>query len=358
MRGLRRLALATVPSSARRFTTAAPALVFSSHPLHADACNLLRAAGLELDAPLHAAETPLPRHEVQRRASRASGFIAFMPDCVTDSFVAACPHLRVVSGVLRGPDNFDVLALTARGVHFTLCANLLTAPTAELAVGLAIALARRLREGDARVRGGGFAGWRAELFGRSLHGAEVGVIGLGAVGRQVAALVRAFGASRVSYADAASESSDPFFQRLPDAAAVVASSDFIFPLTPLSSATRHIINSAVLARARPHAMLVNVGRGGCVDEDAVACALAEGRLAGYAADVFELEDWLIEDRRRSIPSALLADGERTLFTPHLGSAVVDVRRSMDCFAAESVVDVLVRGVPPRGAVNADLVTRS
>ena len=102
---------------------------------------------------------------------------------------------------------------------------------------------------------------------------------------------------------------------------------------------------------RPGAILINVGRGGCVDEAAVAAALADGRLGGYAADVFELEDWAVADRRRDIPPALLAERARTLFAPLLGSAVADVRRAIELEAAENLIDVLVRGVRPRGAVN-------
>jgi phosphonate dehydrogenase len=101
---------------------------------------------------------------------------------------------------------------------------------------------------------------------------------------------------------------------------------------------------------RAGATIVNLARGSLVDEDAVAAALAEGRLGGYAADVFAFEDWARADRPRAIPPALLAQRDRTLFTPHLGSAVADVRRAIEAAAAHAVLDAL-RGATPAGAVN-------
>lgn len=322
-------------------------------PLLPRAAAILSDAGLEVVA--HDALEPLPAAEVRARVSRAAALLAFMPDAADGALAAASPHLRIVAGALAGADNFDVRALEAAGVWFTRVPDRLTAPTAELAVGLAVALARNFRAGDARVRFGDFAGWRPDLYGRSLAGADVGVLGLGKVGRAVAELALAFGAARVTFCDpdaaAAAWGAARGLARAPDAGALVAASDFIFPLTPLTPATRHLVGAAALARARPGALLVNAGRGGCVDEAAVARALAAGTLGGYAADVFELEDWALADRPRVIDAVLLAH-PNTIFTPHLGSAVRSVRAEIEAEAAENVVDVLVRGVRPRGAVNA------
>lgn len=349
--------------------------VFITHPIHADARAILAAANLEADV-VDAASAPLPLATIRERAARAAALIAFMPDTVDAAFLDACPLLRIVSGALRGGDNFDIAAMSKRGIYFSRCGDLLTAPTAELAVSLATSLARHVAEGDARVRSGSFAGWRPELFGAGLDGATVGIIGLGAVGRALAERLRGFGVARFVWCDedagaaawaaAAAEAwacpagrapgarPPPAFERVADARAVLRAADYAFPLTPLMPATRHLVDAAALAGAKRGAFLINVGRGGCVDEGAVADALASGALAGYAADVFELEDWALADRRRDIPAALLADSARTLFTPHLGSAVVSVRREIDMTACENVVDVLVRGVAPRGAVNAPL----
>ena len=118
---------------------------------------------------------------------------------------------------------------------------------------------------------------------------------------------------------------------------------------PLTGETRHLLGAEALATMRPGAFLVNVGRGSVVDEDAVADALTSGRLGGYAADVFAMEDWALPDRPRRIPPRLLAC-PRTLFTPHLGSAVDAVRRQMSLEAARQVRQVL-RGQRPDHAVN-------
>jgi len=343
-------------SAAARFVrrpgvSAAASRVVVTAPLLPRAAAILAAA--DLDVVAHDALEPLAPAEVRARVARAAALLAFMPDAADGALAAAAPHLRIVAGALAGGDNFDRAALADAGVWFSLVPDRLTAPTAELAVGLAVALARNFRAGDARVRGGAFAGWRAELYGRGLAGADVGVLGLGKVGRAVADLARAFGA-RVAFCDpdaaAAAWGAARGLVRAPDAGALVAGADVIFPLTPLTAATRHLVGAAALARARPGAILVNAGRGGCVDEAAVARALAGGALGGYAADVFELEDWALADRPRAIPPALLAH-PNTLFTPHLGSAVRAVREEIEAEAAENIVDVLVRGVRPRGAAN-------
>jgi phosphonate dehydrogenase len=224
---------------------------------------------------------------------------------------------------------------------------LLTAPTAELVVGLMVGLMRRVREGDALVRSGGFRGWQPRLYGRGLSGATVGLIGLGQLGRAVARRVQAFDA-RVVYCDPRPDAGTPGVERLA-LGELLAVSDVVVPLVPLTAGTHHLLGRDALAAVRPGAIVVNAGRGSLVDEEAVAAALEDGRLGGYAADVFAFEDRRCPSRPRHISPRLLAH-PATLFTPHLGSAVDDVRRQMGLAAAEQVRQALA-GERPDGAVN-------
>ncbi|MCM0021681.1 MAG: hypothetical protein NBV67_16940, partial [Tagaea sp.] len=129
----------------------------------------------------------------------------------------------------------------------------------------------------------------------------------------------------------------------------LARADYLFVAVPLVPGARHLIDASALAKLKPGAPLINVGRGSTVSEAAVADALAQGRLGGYAADVFEMEDWALPDRPRAIDARLLAHS-RTLFTPHLGSAVARVRADIAMAAARNVADVL-EGKRPRDAIN-------
>jgi phosphonate dehydrogenase len=270
---------------------------------------------------------------------------------VDDSFLAGCPRLRVISATLKGYDNFDADACTRRGVWLTILPDLLTVPTAELAVALILGLTRQLGPADRYVRSGQFTGWRPQFYGTGLADAAVGIIGMGQVGQAAAARLRAFGA-RIRYYDqqplAPALARELAATRL-GLAELLAASDIVLVLLPLTESTVHLINAAALARMRPGSFLVNVGRGSVVDEGAVAAALDTGRLAGYAADVFEMEDWALPGHPVQIPPGLLSH-PRTLFTPHLGSAVDSVRRDMSLAAARQVEQALA-GQRPDHAVN-------
>jgi phosphonate dehydrogenase len=290
-------------------------------------------------------DAPWPEPERRARAARADAMMAFMPDLVDAAFLATAPRLRVVACALKGADNIDLQACRARGVAVSLVPDLLTAPTAELAVGLAIGLGRHVLAGDAMVRGGGFAGWRPVLYGQGLDGAHVAVLGLGALGAAICARLLPFGCRLMGV--------DPARPAPPGVEAMVLEqalpqADMVVAALPLTAGTRHLLDAAALALLPPHALLVNVGRGSTVREAAVADALAAGRLGGYAADVFELEDWALDARPRAIDPRLLAH-PRTLFTPHLGSAVAQVRRAIEARAATNIIDVL-EGRVPRDAV--------
>ncbi len=320
---------------------ASPPRILVTQPLHASVLAHLQGfATVEMNS----GPAPWPAAELRDRAAMADGLLTFMTDHVDDAFLAACPGLRMIGCALKGADNFDLAACRARGVVVSVVPDLLTAPTAELAVGLLIGLGRHLRAGDALVRSGGFAGWRPILFGAGLEGASVGLLGFGRVGQAVAARLHGFGCRLMGHDTGAPP--PPGVTALPlEEVLRVADALVLVLALPLTPATRHILDAARLAALPAHALVVNVARGSLVDEAAVAEALSAGRLGGYAADVFEMEDWALPDRPRAIPPALLAH-PRTLFTPHLGSAVAQVREAIEAAAAASLAAFFAGAVVP------------
>lgn len=290
---------------------------------------------------------PWPQDEIIRRAGKADALLAFMTDSIDAAFIAHCKQLRIIACALKGYDNFDLAACDAAGVHVSIVPDLLTEPTAELAVGLAIALGRNIRHGDALVRDGTFEGWRPVLYGTGLDKSDVAIIGMGLVGQAVAQRLAGFGC-RLHGVDPQATMPEPVTRTTLNAALDIA--DFVIVCAPLTATSRHLINADVLSRMKPDALLVNVGRGSVVDESAVLAALESGALGGYAADVFEMEDWALPDRPQIVHPKLRSH-RRTLFTPHLGSAVSRVRRMIEMRAVDNIADVL-EGRPPRDAIHA------
>ena len=292
-----------------------------------------------------------PREQLIEHCREADAVMVFMPDRVDEEFLSACPALRIVAGALKGCDNIDVDACTARGVWVTIVPDLLTAPTAELAVGLLLALTRNIVVGDQAMREGGFEGWRPRLYGLPLEGTTVGILGFGAVGQMVARRLGGFDL-RIQYTDPGVASPPPDLRRARavDLQALLTTSDHLILCAPLNSDTMHLLDARALQHLRPNATIVNVGRGSVVHEEAVAAALQEGRLAGYAADVYELEDRSRPDRPESVAGGILIEPGRTVLTPHLGSAVASSRRAIAQAAASCMVDVLA-GRTPSHAVN-------
>jgi phosphonate dehydrogenase len=315
--------------------------VVVTHWTHPDVLTLLRT---HADVDANATRDSWPRAELLRRIAGTTAVMVFMPDRVDAEFLSAAPHLRLVAGAFKGHDNVDLPACAARGIRVTIALDLLIAPTADLAIALLLALTRNVVAGDRRVREPGYAGWRPVLYGAGLEGRTVGVLGYGRLGRAIARRLVAFDAIVRVHDPAAA--GDPMYAPLGE---LLGESDHLVLAAPLVPATFHALGAAGLAKMRPGAFLVNVGRGSVVDEDAVAAVLASGRLAGYAADVFEFEDLSRADRPREISPRLLAFPDRTVFTPHLGSAVDDVRREIAMSAARGIVD-LIEGREPRSAV--------
>ncbi|MBO0681465.1 hydroxyacid dehydrogenase [Mycolicibacterium sp. S2-37] len=323
-------------------------VVVLTHRVYGETLDLL---GRQCRLRANQQEEGLAADELIRRTTSAEGLMVFMPDRIDAEFLDACPELRIIAGALAGYDNIDVDACTRRGIWVSCVEDLLTDPTAELAVGLLISLARNVLAGDQRVRDD-FRGWRPVLYGRTIVGSTVGIIGAGAVGRTAARLLAGFDTRLVYY--------DPRPVPPPQAAALqlermtldglLGTSDAVIVCAPLLPATTHLLNRESLEAMRPGALLVNVGRGSVVDEAAVANALQSGHLGGYAADVFEFEDLSRPGRPDRVHPGLRDLPGRTLLTPHLGSAVATARRAIENRAAQAILQALA-GEVPDGAVN-------
>ncbi len=281
----------------------------------------------------------LDRSEILTRCRDAVGLMVFMPDSIDAEFLRQCPYLKTIAGALRGYDNFDIDACRDRGIKFTIVPDLLAQPTAELALALVLALGRRLLEGDDYIRSGKFHGWRPELYGIGVMKKKIGILGMGRLGRAFAKIISGL-ESDVKYYDQkllTSESQKTLNVEYLDFEQLLEWSDYIVTMLPLTQTTYHKINQESLSRVRQGAFLINVGRGSPVDEAAVADSLDSGHLAGYAADVFEMEDWARADRPNGIEHRLTGDRAKTFFTPHIGSAVSNIRFEIEMEAAQSLL---------------------
>lgn len=298
-----------------------------------------------------------PSHdEIVARAHGATALCFFVPDLINAALIARLPNLRVLASFGKGYDNVDVAAATARGIWVTNVPGALTEATADLAWGLMLGLARYVVPGDAEVRARAFSGWHPKaLLGASVHGKRLGIIGFGEIGRAIARRATGFAMS-VSYYDIARAERDveqeygasyfPFDD-------ILRLSDFVLLATPLTERTHGMIGAREVGLMKSHAYLINIGRGSVVNEAAVAAALERRAIAGYAADVFAFEDRQYHDHPAYVDPILLAHRDRTVFTPHLGTAVLEDRRALSLSQATSVLEVL-NGKRPRAAVNAPL----
>ncbi|MBI1373386.1 MAG: hydroxyacid dehydrogenase [Phycisphaera sp.] len=290
--------------------------------------------------------------ELVERAQQADALMLFMPDRVDAAMLDHCRRLRVIAGALKGFDNVDVEACAERGVWVSIVPDLLTEPTAELAIALLLGLLRNVAAGDRYVRTERFTGWRPTLYGATLGGATVGIVGMGEVGRAVARRLAGFGCELIYHDLAPLNVADEAALRVSrrDLPTLLAESHVLILAAPLTPDSRHLIGGSALLRLRRGAYVVNVGRGSVIDERAVVALLADDHLAGYAADVYEMEDLSLPNRPKRITPGLIERPGQTLLTPHLGSAVADVRRQIELSAARCIIDTL-EGRTPRHAVN-------
>lgn len=313
-----------------------------TQPIHADVLHKLETAG---DVVMNPGPEPWGTQVLHKHLAEADALMAFMPDRIDADVLRQAPRLKTIACALKGYDNFDLKACHQAGVAISFVPDLLTEPTAELAIGLAIAAARHIVPGDHIVHKGQYAGWRPILYGTGLHQSIAAVVGLGAVGRAIVDRLWGFGCAEILGVDPHNRDPRSTPVDLPEA---VRRADYLLLAVPLTPHTRYLLDEVLLTQVKPGVVIVNIGRGSVISETAVAKGLAEGLIGAYAADVYEMEDWLLPDRPRSIDAGLLRS-ERTLLTPHIGSAVAKVRLAIEHRAADNLIQVLA-GQAPKDAL--------
>ena len=263
-------------------------------------------------------ELPPDPDTLQRLVGPAEGLLCLITERVDADLLAAAPALRVIANYAVGADNIDLDAAAARGIPVGVTPGVLTDATADLAFALLLAAARRLVPGSDDVRAGRWRTWEPEgWLGRDVHGATLVVVGAGRIGDAVARRARGFDMDVIAVG------------RDGDLHAALRRADFVSLHVPLTAATRHLIDAAALAQLRPTAILVNTARGGVVDQDALAAALHDGRLAGAALDVTDPEP---------LPAAHpLLRAPNLLVVPHIGSATHATREQMTAMAVDNLL---------------------
>ena len=293
------------------------------------------------------------RDELMRRATGVQGLFVTGTEPIDAAFLDAVPTLRAVCSMAVGYNNIDVDACTARGVVVSNAPGVLTETTADFGFALLMAAARRVGESERFLRRGDWSRWSVDLFaGADLHGSTLGVLGMGRIGGGVARRgALGFGMpvlyhnrSRLPEAEERALGA-----RLVDKATLFRESDHVVVVVPYSAASHHLVAAAELAEMKPGATLVNIARGGVVDDAALAAALRSGPLGAAGLDVFEGEP--------AVHPELLAC-ENAVLTPHIASSSLPTRRAMAALAASNLLGALTGGEMPTPLNGEALAMRS
>ena len=272
-------------------------------------------------------------------------------DRIDAEVLAACPQLKICANMAVGYNNFDLDAMTAAGVLATNTPDVLTETTADFGFALLMATARRMTESEHYLRAGKWTKWSYDMFaGSDIHGSTLGILGMGRIGQGIAKRgAHGFGMKVIyhnrSRLDAALEAECK--ASYVDKEELLRTADHLILVLPYSPASHHTIGAAELALMKPTATLVNIARGGIVDDAALAQALREGRIAAAGLDVFEGEPQLNADLLR-VPNVVL--------TPHIASASVPTRLAMANLAADNLI-AYFKDKKPLTPLNPAVLTR-
>jgi gluconate 2-dehydrogenase len=293
------------------------------------------------DVEENAADTIFSAPELIARLQGRAGAFTTGSERIDAALLAACPDLRVVANMAVGYNNFDIAACTANGVLATNTPDVLTETTADFGFALMMAAARRMAESEHFLRRGEWTRWSYDMFtGSDVHGATLGVLGMGRIGQAIARRGALGFGMRVIYHNRSrlpAEAEAALGARYVSKDRLLAQADHLVLVLPYTPASHHTIGAAELAQMKPTATLTNIARGGVVDDAALAAALREGRIAAAGLDVFEGEPAL-NPALLGLPNVVL--------TPHIASATVATRLAMANLAADNLIAALTGGVAP------------
>lgn len=289
----------------------------------------------------HDADETLAKSALAGRLADKAGLVSVLTDRIDADVLAAAPALKVVSNVAVGYNNLDLAACTAAGVMATNTPGVLNETTADLVWALLMASARRIVAADRWTRAGQWQGWKFHdtWLGQDIHGATLGILGMGRIGQAVARRGHGFD-MRVIYHNRSPREACatlPPWATWVDKAQLLAESDFLVLMVPYAPATHHLIGAPELAQMKPNAHLINVARGGVVDDAALIDALRARRIGGAGLDVFEGEPAL---------NPGFFDLDNVTLTPHIGSSTRATRLAMAQCAADNLLAALAGGKPP------------
>jgi gluconate 2-dehydrogenase len=276
--------------------------------------------------------------EIARRLQDKAGALTFGLERIDAPLLARCPALKICANMTVGYNNFDLDAMRSAGVLGTNAPDVLTETTADFGFALLMATARRVTESEHFLRAGKWTRWHYEMFsGAEIHGSTLGIIGMGRIGQAIARRAAfGFGMQVVyhnrSRLDAALEAECR--ARYVGKEELLQTADHVLLVVPYSAASHHTIGAAELALMKPTATLINIARGGIVDDAALAAALRDKRIAAAGLDVFEGEPTVHPDLL-AVPNVVL--------TPHIASATPGTRRAMAMLAVDNLIGYLVHG---------------
>jgi glyoxylate reductase len=308
-----------------------PPSILITRKLPSSVIEKLQAAA---DVEIYSGPGGIPPEELRARVAHKNALMCLLTDTIDRSVLDAARDLKIVANVAVGFNNIDIAYAKSRGVLVTNTPDVLTEAVADFTWALILAITRRLAEGERLLRRGGWKGWALDfMLGSELRGKQLGLVGVGRIGRAVAAKAPAFG-MRVVYTDQPQVN-------LPDATPLsldrlLNTSDIVSLHVPLTPETRHLIDKRALTRMKRSAYLINTARGPVVDEAALAWALQQNLLAGAALDVYENEPVVHPD---------LLQLDNVLLVPHMASGTTETRTAMADLAANNVLAVL-SGRPP------------
>ena len=301
--------------------------VFVTRQLPGDA---LRVLSEEAHLVVWPEQLPPPADALLAEASQSAGLLTLVTDRIDEQLLRRCPLLRVVSNMAVGYDNIDVAACTARQIPVGNTPGVLTETTADLTFALLLAAARRIAEARDFVRAGKWITWEPGLLlGVEVHGATLGIFGMGKIGQAVARRAGAF-SMKVLYCDKPRPEVELALgvQRV-EKDEVLKAADFVSLHVRFHPQTRHLIGARELHLMRSSAILINTSRGGVVDQAALTDALAAGQIGGAALDVTDPEPMAPDDPLLGLSNCLIV--------PHIGSASLKARTLMARMAVENLL---------------------